>query len=81
MRSRPRIDPEGTTRTHLETAWRDVRDRPWVFPPPAESDSYWAFSRRIASYEPLVYWRQVHAPALLVYGEADQRVAPPAERR
>jgi len=44
------------------------------YKPPAPDDSYWAFSRRIADYDPLVWWRQVDVPVLLVYGAADERV-------
>ena len=69
---------ERAPRTEVETAWQDVRDRPWVFPPPPASDFYWSFSRRIASYNPLDFWRRVSAPALLVYGEGDERVPPRA---
>jgi uncharacterized protein len=65
---------DGAPRADLDLAWQAVRDRPWAFPPPSESDSYWSFSRRIAAYDPLVYWRQVSAPALLIYGEDDARV-------
>jgi len=69
---------EGAPRTAVETAWQEVRDRAWAFKPPAETDSYWTFSRRIASYDPPAHWRQVQAPALLLYGEADERVPPRA---
>ena len=69
---------EGAPRAKLEAVWQQVRNRPWAFSPPPESDFYWSFSRRIASYDPLTYWRQVTVPALLVYGEADERVPPRA---
>ena len=65
---------DGAPRAEVENAWQDVRDRSWVFPPPPPSDFYWSFSRRIASYNPLDFWRRVSAPALLVYGEGDERV-------
>ncbi|MBI3408686.1 MAG: alpha/beta fold hydrolase [Planctomycetes bacterium] len=64
----------GTPRGDLETAWKKVKGKSWVFPPPAEKASYWALSRRIADFDPLVHWRQVAAPTLLVYGESDERV-------
>ena len=67
---------KGAPRGEMEKAWEEVRDRSWVFPLPADSSFYWAFSRRIDSYDPLRYWREVSAPALLVYGENDQRVPP-----
>jgi uncharacterized protein len=67
---------DGAPRADVENAWQDVRDRPWVFPLPPPSDFYWSFSRRIASYNPLDFWRRVSVPALLVYGEGDERVPP-----
>ncbi len=69
---------EGAPRAKLEAVWQQVRDRPWAFSPPPESAFYWSFSRRIASYDPATYWRRVTVPALLVYGEADERVPPRA---
>ena len=69
---------DGAPRAKLEAVWQEVHDRPWAFPPPPESDFYWSFSRRIASYDPLMYWRRVAVPVLLVYGEADERVPPRA---
>ncbi len=68
----------GAPRAQLEAVYQEVRDRPWAFAPPPESNSYWAISRRTASYDPLTYWRQVTVPALLVYGEGDERVPPRA---
>ena len=65
---------EGAPRAGMEAAWQEVRDRSWVFPPPADSSFYWAFSRRIGGYDPVVHWRAVTAPALLIYGEDDARV-------
>jgi dipeptidyl aminopeptidase/acylaminoacyl peptidase len=66
----------GAPRADLEAVWREARDRPWAFAPPPESDFYWSFSRRIASYDPAAYWRRVSVPSLLVYGQADERVPP-----
>ncbi len=57
-------------------AWVAVRDKPWTFALPPESNSYWSFSRKTADYDPLFYWRQISAPTLLVYGEADERIPP-----
>jgi pimeloyl-ACP methyl ester carboxylesterase len=67
---------EGAPREEMLAAWEAVRDRPWAFEPPAESSHYWSFSRRIASYDALAHWRRVAVPALLVYGEEDERVPP-----
>ena len=60
---------QGAPRTEAEAIWQEVRDRPWAFPVPEASDPYWRFSRRIASYDALVWWRGVTVPVLLVYGE------------
>jgi pimeloyl-ACP methyl ester carboxylesterase len=67
---------EGEPRSELDRIWEDARGHSWAFEPPAESDSYWSFARRIAAYDPLKFWRQVTVPALLLYGEKDERVPP-----
>lgn len=69
---------EGGSRSDLDAAWERVRDRPWAVAPPPASDYYWSFSRAIASYDPLSFWRRVTVPVLLLYGEEDDRV--PARR-
>jgi pimeloyl-ACP methyl ester carboxylesterase len=69
---------EGASRSELEAVWETVRDEPWAFAPPPVSDPYWQFSRRIATYNPLDFWRRLATPALLLYGEDDERV--PARR-
>ena len=66
----------GAPRSKLDAAWKRVQDRPWAFAPPPISDPYWSFSRSIATYDPLAMWRRVTAPALLLYGEGDERVPP-----
>ena len=48
---------------------------------PRRENSYWSFSRRIAGYDPIAYWKQVNVPVLLLYGEADQRVPPEASAK
>lgn len=65
---------DGDPRAQLENVWQSVREKPWAFQPPSASDPYWSFSRRIASYRPLDYWRRIAVPVLLVYGEDDERV-------
>lgn len=67
---------QGAPRDELERAWQAVSGRHWAFTPPPQSDFYWSFSRRIASFDPLAHWRRVMVPVLLVYGEADERVPP-----
>jgi dipeptidyl aminopeptidase/acylaminoacyl peptidase len=64
---------DGAPREALMEAWRKVRDKPWAFEPPPESDSYWAFSRKTAAYDAPSHWREVSAPTLLVFGERDER--------
>lgn len=65
----------GTKPYHeLETASQPFRDQEWykwlAIPP---QDSYlWTWYRKIGSLDTLVFWRQVRAPVLLVYGERDQ---------
>jgi alpha-beta hydrolase superfamily lysophospholipase len=64
----------GRPRERLIEVWQKVREKPWAFEPPPETDSYWSFSKRTAAYDALALWRQVSAPTLLVFGEADERV-------
>jgi pimeloyl-ACP methyl ester carboxylesterase len=61
---------------HAVEAWQKVQTRPWAFGLPPRTHSYWSFSRKIAAYDALSYWRRVSAPTLLVFGEADERVPP-----
>jgi dipeptidyl aminopeptidase/acylaminoacyl peptidase len=67
-----------TPREDLEAIEKKIVGKPWAFSVPPATDWWWAFSRRIAHYDALVYWKQVSAPTLLVYGENDERV--PARR-
>jgi dienelactone hydrolase len=64
----------GAPRDSLDAITERARGREWFFEPPAPENSYWSFSRRIADYDPLVWWRQVDVPVLLVYGSEDERV-------
>jgi pimeloyl-ACP methyl ester carboxylesterase len=54
--------------------WQQVKGKPWAIEPPPEADDWWSWSRQWAQYDPLVYWREVRMPVLLVYGANDQRV-------
>jgi pimeloyl-ACP methyl ester carboxylesterase len=67
---------DGAPRSKLDRVWEDVRGHSWAFKPPPASDFWWSFSRRIASYDPLHFWRRVTVPALLLYGEEDEREPP-----
>lgn len=64
----------GAPREFLDEAAARARGHAWFFEPPAPDDSYWRFSRRIADFDPLAWWREVRVPVLLVYGSADERV-------
>jgi pimeloyl-ACP methyl ester carboxylesterase len=50
-------------------------DRPWfeVVAPPPETAGYWRSARASFNYDPADQWRQVRQPALLIYGERDER--------
>jgi uncharacterized protein len=67
---------EGAPRSQLDNVAQEVKDYPWAFEPPPPSYYYWSFSHRNASYDPLAYWRRVAVPALILFGEDDQRVPP-----
>lgn len=67
---------DGKSYESARNAWLAVRDKPWAFELPPQSSPYWTFSKRTAAYDPIYYWRQVSAPTLLVYGEADERIPP-----
>ena len=64
----------GKQRARLDSLALTFKDRPWFFPLPPATDSYWSFSRAFARYRPLVWWRKVRCPVLLVYGAEDRRV-------
>jgi pimeloyl-ACP methyl ester carboxylesterase len=64
----------GKAPTVLDEIRHAAEGRPWLFPVPAPSAPYWAFSRRISGYDPLHWWGQVRVPVLLAYGAADERV-------
>ncbi len=64
----------GAPRDSLDALVERARGREWFFEPPAPDDSYWGFSRRIADFDPVAWWRQVDVPVLLVYGASDERV-------
>ncbi|HUP19224.1 MAG TPA: alpha/beta fold hydrolase [Gemmatimonadota bacterium] len=70
----------GAARDELDELTTRARDYAWFFEPPSLDGHYWAFSRRIAGYDPLDWWRRVEAPVLLVYGAEDERVPAEASR-
>lgn len=70
----------GAPMTEVEAAAERAKGHPWFFDPPGPDDPYWLFSRKIAEYDPQVWWRQVEVPVLLVYGAEDERVPVEASR-
>lgn len=67
----------GEDRRRLDSLAGALAGKPWYFPLPPPTSSYWAFSRRIVGYDPHSHWMKVSGPVLLLYGGEDQRV--PAE--
>jgi pimeloyl-ACP methyl ester carboxylesterase len=58
----------------LESAGQSVRDEDWyqwlAIPP---KDSYlWTWYPKVGNLDTLIFWKQVYAPVLLIYGEHDQ---------
>lgn len=66
----------GKPRSELDALAATFKSRSWYFDPPPPDNSYWALSRSIAHYDPAMYWGQVKAPVLLLYGTKDERVPP-----
>lgn len=64
----------GAPRARLEQVWQKVRSRAWAFPLPPAEDPYWTLARRFATYDPLSAWRRLGVPALVLFGERDERV-------
>jgi uncharacterized protein len=64
----------GAPRSRLDSLAAALSGKPWFFPLPPPTSHYWAFSRRIAPYEPQAQWMRVQASVLVMYGSADQRV-------
>ena len=65
----------GTRPYHeLETAGAPFRDQEWYqwLAIPPENSYLWTWYPKIGNLDTLVFWRQVRAPVLLVYGERDQ---------
>ena len=69
---------KGDDRRRLDSLAAAFAAKPWYFPLPPPTSSYWVFSRRIVGYDPPSHWMRVQAPVLLLYGSADQRVPPEA---
>jgi hypothetical protein len=76
-----RVAYHGEPREGLDSLATALAGKPWYFAPPPPASHYWAFSRRIAGYEPQRHWMQVAVPVMLVYGGADQRVPTEASVR
>jgi pimeloyl-ACP methyl ester carboxylesterase len=66
----------GKDRSSLDEAAMRFKGRRWYFAPPPSANYYWLFSKQIAAFRPMEYWRQIKVPVLLVYGAHDERVPP-----
>ncbi|HVT39460.1 MAG TPA: alpha/beta fold hydrolase, partial [Gemmatimonadaceae bacterium] len=64
----------GQGRARLDSLVRADSAKPWFEPPPASDNYYWTFSRSVAAFNPLRYWKRVDVPVLLTYGQRDERV-------
>jgi dipeptidyl aminopeptidase/acylaminoacyl peptidase len=64
----------GRPRTRLDSLAPAWRERTWMFDLPPPDDFYWRFSRSVAAYDALRWWRQVRVPVLIVFGADDARV-------
>ncbi len=60
----------------LETASQSVRSEEWYqwLAIPPEQSYLWTWYPRVGNLNTLVFWKQVHAPVLLIYGERDRLV-------
>jgi uncharacterized protein len=65
---------DGEPRERLDALYLQVKGQPWALEPPTDEHYIWQFSKRIAPYDPANEWRKLVVPALLVYGEEDERV-------
>ena len=64
----------GTPRDELDRVSAKYKTRAWYFDPPPPENSYWTIARLIANFEPMMHWRNVRAPVLLIFGSHDERV-------
>jgi pimeloyl-ACP methyl ester carboxylesterase len=67
----------GTKPYHeLAVASQPVRDKSWYewLAIPSENSYLWSWYPKIGNLDTLVFWKKVHAPVLLMYGELDQLV-------
>lgn len=60
----------------LETASQPVQATRWYqwLGIPPENSYLWSWYPKIGNLDTLVFWKQVHVPVLLIYGERDQLV-------
>jgi dipeptidyl aminopeptidase/acylaminoacyl peptidase len=63
-------------RAALDALAAKFKSREWYFAPPPPGNSYWTLSRQFASFNPSVWWKQVKARVLLLYGAHDERIEP-----
>lgn len=53
-----RVAYYGEPREEMDSLATALAGKPWYFAPPPPASHYWAFSRRIAGYEPRRHWMQ-----------------------
>jgi len=60
----------------LEVAGQSVRDEDWYkwLGIPPENSYLWTWYPKVGNLDTLVFWKQVHVPVLLIYGERDELV-------
>jgi dienelactone hydrolase len=58
----------------LDTASQSVRNEEWYqwLAIPPENSYLWTWYPKVGNLDSLLFWKQVHVPVLLVYGERDQ---------
>jgi dienelactone hydrolase len=66
----------GKPRKALDALAATFKKRSWYFPLPPPRESYWTISKKIADFQPWLWWKQVHCPVMLAYGGLDLREPP-----
>ncbi len=67
---------EKALQSGLESRWRPVA----AGFPQTRDDPRWEWLRKVATYDPLPYWRRVTQPVLVVYGREDEKDNVPVAR-
>jgi dipeptidyl aminopeptidase/acylaminoacyl peptidase len=64
----------GHPRGELDALAAKYKSRSWYFDPPPPDDSYWKIAQSTSDFVPMIHWRKVRVPTLLLYGGHDRRV-------